>query len=67
MSENKLVPIKQNPTDNQRLEDLLNDFDAKLAPIGLEFVMLDFDLVNTKYNARSSFMTSRGRFRMVNL
>ncbi|XP_031620035.1 acetylcholine receptor subunit beta-like 2 [Contarinia nasturtii] len=61
---NKLAPIKQNLTDNQRLEnDILREYDANVVPNGLDTVMLDFNLVHTYFNAKKSYQTSRGKFR----
>lgn len=67
-SGNNLAPIKQNLTDSQRLaRDLLKEYDPNIVPLDLNSVMLDFDLANANFNAKKSFMTSRGRFRVVNL
>lgn len=66
---NRLTPIDQKLTARQRLQRHLlreRDYDPTITPFDLTAVMLNFDLANAKFNARKSFMESRGRFRAVN-
>lgn len=65
-SGNRLAPIQQNLTDNQRLvADLLIEYDPSIVPANLDRVFLEFDLINANFNAKKSFMETRGRFRAV--
>lgn len=66
---NKLAPMKQTLSDYEQLKRHLlidRNYDRTIAPPDLSNVMLDFDLGNANFNARKSFLESRGRFRAVN-
>lgn len=66
---NSLTPINQIPTNSQRLQRYLFDersYDPIRPPFNLSVVLLNFDLANANFNAKKSFMESRGRFRAVN-
>lgn len=66
---NRLTPIDQQLTTSQRLQQYLlqeRNYDPTITPFDLTVVMLNFDLANANFNAKKSFMVSRGRFRAVN-
>lgn len=62
----KLSPINQNRTDDERLEmDLFTGLDPNIVPVDLDTVFLEFFLTNADFNSKKSFITSHGRFRAV--
>lgn len=67
---NRLTPINQPLTNDQRLQQYLlqeQKYEPTIAPFDLKVVMLNFDLANANFNAKKSILESRGRFRAVNL
>lgn len=64
---NRLQSIEPNLTDAERLEqDLKEQYDAQIAPLNLTTVFLNFDMTSASFNAKKSFISSRGRFQAVN-